>query len=37
MRRMPPIGISGLLVGRSDALVSLNKPVAHRLQIAYVR
>jgi glutamate synthase (NADPH/NADH) large chain len=32
---MAPIGNSSLPVGRSDALVSLNKPVADRLQIAY--
>jgi glutamate synthase (NADPH/NADH) large chain len=32
---MAPIGNSSLPVGRSDALVSLNKAVADRLQIAY--
>jgi glutamate synthase (NADPH/NADH) large chain len=32
---MAPIGNSSLPVGRSDALVSLSKPVADRLQIAY--
>jgi len=30
-----PIGNSSLPIGRSDTLVSLNKSVADRLQIAY--
>lgn len=32
---MAPIGNSSLPIGRSDALISLNKDVADRLQIAY--
>jgi glutamate synthase (NADPH/NADH) large chain len=33
---MAPIGNSSLPVGRSDALVSVDKAVAERLQIQYV-
>jgi glutamate synthase (NADPH/NADH) large chain len=32
---MAPIGNSSLPIGRSDALISLNKDVADRLQVAY--
>ena len=32
---MAPIGNSSLPIGRSDALVSMDKAVADRLQIAY--
>ena len=32
---MAPIGNSSLPIGRSDALISMNKSIADRLQIAY--
>jgi glutamate synthase (NADPH/NADH) large chain len=32
---MAPIGNSSLPIGRSDALVSMDKAIAERLQIAY--
>jgi glutamate synthase (NADPH/NADH) large chain len=32
---LAPIGNSSLPIGRSDALISMNKSIAERLQIAY--